>query len=340
MHVTLFAVLAWFALSYTIHGIGASATVLGVVLMGAVFAAIVVHELGHALMARHFGYQTREILLLPVGGVASLEGTPERPGQELAVALVGPAINFAIAGLLWLGLALTGGTTELDAATTAPGAIAAQLLWINVALALFNLLPAFPMDGGRVLRAVLSMQVGRVRATEIAATLGKAIAIVLGTIGVFYNPLLVLMAVVVWIGATQECAQVELRSALTGVPVSAAMLRRVDTISPDQPLEDAAALLLAGGQNQLPVMDRGEPVGVLTRGDVASALAQSGPDAKVSTASHHHVVTVTPGEPLDAVLDRLRQSPDAVALVVDHGAAVGIVTADALAAYAAMHRAA
>jgi Zn-dependent protease/CBS domain-containing protein len=338
MHVTLLILFAWIAGTYALAGAGLGATALGVALVVAIFAVIVIHELGHALVARRFGIGTRDILLLPVGGIASLERTPEKPRQELLVAVVGPAINLVLAGLLWIGIQATGGTTNLGGVTTIGGAIGAQLFWINIVLAVFNLLPAFPMDGGRALRALLSMRLGFERATNIAASLGRMFAVGIGILGLFYNPLLLLIAFVVWTGATQERAVAQLKHAISGVPVSAAMLRRVDAVTPQQPLEDAAALLLRGGLNQLPVIDHGMPVGVITRSDVASALAHAGPMATVADAPRHRIVTVSPAESLDTVLDRLRAEPDAMALVVDHGLPVGVLTAEALAAYVELHR--
>ncbi|HSN26906.1 MAG TPA: CBS domain-containing protein, partial [Kofleriaceae bacterium] len=154
-------------------------------------------------------------------------------------------------------------------------------------------------------------------------------------VGLFYNPMLVLIGVVVWFGATQERALVHLKHAIAGVPVSAAMLRRLALVTPEQPLQDAATLLL--GQEQLPVIDHGEPVGLITRGDVATALAHAGPNATVGEAPRHDVVTVAPSDPLDLVLDKLRDAPDSVAVVVDHGEPVGLLTAEALAAYVALH---
>jgi Zn-dependent protease/CBS domain-containing protein len=337
MHLTLAMLLAWIAMTYILGGASIGMTALGLVLVATIFVVIVVHELGHALVARRFGIATRDIMLLPVGGIASLERMPDKPRQELAVAIVGPAINLAIAALLWLGIALAGGTTRLEEVTSIGGAIATQLMWINLGLALFNLLPAFPMDGGRALRAVLAWRLGNERATNIAAGLGRFFAVALGIFGLFYNPLLLLIAFVVWTGASQERALVQLKSAISGVPVSAAMLRRVDAVSPEQPLEDAAALLLRGGLNQVPVLDHGVPVGVITRSDVATALAHAGPDATVGSAPQHHIVTVSPADSLDAVLDRLRQDPDSVALVVDDGLPVGVLTAEHLAAYVALH---
>lgn len=337
MHLTLLILLVWIASTYMMQGVGLGATALGIVLVLTIFAIIVVHELGHALVARRYGIATRDIMLLPVGGIASLERMPDKPSQELAVAIVGPLINLALAGVLYIGIALAGGSTRIAEATSLGGAIATQLMWINIGLAVFNLIPAFPMDGGRVLRALLSMRMGHERATDIAARLGKGFAVVLGIIGLFYNPMLVLIAFVVWSGASQERALVQLKSAITGVPVSAAMLRRVESVSSEQPLEDAAAMLLRGGLNQLPVIDHGNPVGVITRSDVATALSHAGPNATVGNAPQHTVVMVSPADSLDLVLDRLRQSPDSVALVVDHGLPVGVLTAEHLAAYVALH---
>lgn len=331
MHLTLLILLAWIAGTYAITGAGVSATALGVGLVMAIFVVIVVHELGHALVARRYGIGTRDIMLLPIGGIASLERIPEKPKQELAVALVGPAINLALAAVLYAVLPATTVGSYVNV-------IVKQLVYINIGLASFNMIPAFPMDGGRALRALLAMRMGGARATEIAAKLGKVFAVAIGIVGLFTNPLLLLIAFVVWHGATQERALTQLKTAIAGVPVSAAMLRRVEAVTPEQPLEDAAALLLRGGLNQLPVIDHGKPVGVITRGDVASALAHAGPDATVGSASQHSIVEVSPSDSLDSVLDKLRQQPDSVALVVDHGLPVGVLTADHLAAYVALHK--
>ncbi|HTR50776.1 MAG TPA: site-2 protease family protein [Kofleriaceae bacterium] len=321
VHLTLLLLLAWFVVAAVLGGAGLRGSVYVLLLVVCVFATIVVHELGHALVARRFGIRTRDIMLLPIGGIASLERMPAKPSQELAVALVGPAINLVLAAIL----------------AVVPGMFALRLAYINVGLAVFNLIPAFPMDGGRALRALLALRTSNERATDIAATCGKVFAVLLCFVGLFFNPLLVLIAFVVWMGASQERALVHLKSALSGVPVSAAMLRRVETVTPEESVEDAASILL-GGQTEVPVIDHGQPVGALTRDDVANALSSAGPSTRVATAHQHAIVTVDPSDPLDGVLDRLRTSPGAVAVVVDHGTPVGLVTAESLAAYAEMHQ--
>jgi Zn-dependent protease len=336
IHVTLALLLGWIALASIASGLGPHATLAGLGLVIAVFAVVVIHELGHALVARHYGFRTREILLLPIGGIASLERLPDRPAQELAIALVGPAINLAIAGLLWVGIAATGGSVDPALANTVGKEFVVQLMWINLWLALFNLLPAFPMDGGRALRALLAMRLGRPRATEIAAGIAKVFAVVLAVIGILFNPWLVLIAAVVWFGARRDAAVVRLRAAIVDVPVSAAMKRYIEVVTPDQSLEHAAELLVATGQGQLPIVDHGKLTGVLTHADIARGLATAGSLGTVATAPHHDVVSVASSEPLEQVFDQLVASPDAIAVVVDHDVPVGIVTPEQLAMFASL----
>jgi Zn-dependent protease len=338
IHATLAFLLAWIAIAHAVTGMGPAATLTGVLLVCVVFAIIVFHELAHALVARRFGVRTRDILLLPIGGIASLETIPDKPRQELAIAVVGPALNLVLAAVLWLGLALAGASTALRDATSLGDGFVAQLMWINVALAVFNLLPAFPMDGGRALRALLAMRMTRERATDIAAALGRALAVGFGIVGLFYNPWLVLIAIVVWAGAGAEAQMVHLRAAIVDVPVSAAMNQHIDTIGPEQPLELAARMLVATGQGQLPIVDHGATVGVLTRSDVATGFATVGRSATVAAAPHHAAIAVMPDEPLDQVFDQLRRAPEAVVVVIDHGAPVGVLTTEQLGAFVALRQ--
>jgi len=335
IHVTLLLFFVWISVTYWIAGLGPRGTITGVLLLALVFVTIVLHELTHALVAHRFGVRTRDILLLPIGGIASLERIPERPLQELAIALAGPAFNLGVALLLWAGLGIAGSDLALSTASRGE-AFALQLMWINVALAVFNLIPAFPLDGGRALRALLSRAMGRERATAIAAGIGQGVAVLLGLVGLTYNPWLVLIAVFLWFAARSELAMVRLRAALAGVPASAAMLGRVDVVRADESLAIAAGLLVHHGGAAIPVVLNGATVAALTREDIAAGIDVAGPEAPVAAAPHHQVVTIAPTEPLDRVLDRLG-SDAAIAVVVDHDVPIGLVTAEQLASYVALH---
>jgi Zn-dependent protease len=184
-----------------------------VMMIPAVFGCVVLHELGHALTARHYGIETRDITLYPIGGVARLERLPQQPLEEFWIAIAGPAVNVAIAALLG-GLFLLGASLNSSIFTDSLAHLVLRdLLIVNVGLALFNMLPAFPMDGGRVLRALLATRLGQLRATTIAAQIGVAMAVLFGLIGLFVNPMLTLLGVFVFFAGQQELAAIRYRYA-------------------------------------------------------------------------------------------------------------------------------
>jgi Zn-dependent protease len=235
VHATFLLLLAWVAYTYWRTGQSLLATLEGLGFLLALFGCIVLHELGHALIARRFGIQTRDITLLPIGGLARLERMPDEPLQELWVALAGPAVNVAIAAVLLAWQIAAAPLEPLVSFTLTGGRFVAQLLAVNIFLVLFNMLPAFPMDGGRVLRALLATQLDYLRATQIAATVGQGFAFLFGFLGLFYLPLL-LIAIFVWIGTAQEAGMTQVKVALGGIPVSGAMLRDFRTLTPHDSL--------------------------------------------------------------------------------------------------------
>ena len=200
IHATFFLIIVWVALSHWLQGQTLGAILTGIAFVLALFACVVLHELGHALTARRYRIKTRDITLLPIGGIARLERMPDDPREELWVALAGPAVNVAIAAVLFLALYVTGSWQPLNRLSLAEGSFLQRLMLLNVFLVGFNLLPAFPMDGGRVLRALLATTLSYVRSTQLAATIGQAMALLFGFVGFLTNPFLIIIAFFVWIG--------------------------------------------------------------------------------------------------------------------------------------------
>lgn len=331
VHPTFLLLLAWVAVAhYLVHDDWTEA-LYGVVFILALFGIVVLHELGHALTARHYGIRTRDITLLPIGGVARLERIPEVPSQELAVAVAGPAVNVVLASLIYLGLAVTGHLGSLNEVLTGGGGFIQQLFWVNVSLVVFNMVPAFPMDGGRVFRALLAMQFDYVKATQIAASVGQAIALLFGLLGLSYNPLLIFIALFVWFAGAQESGFVQIRSALGSIPVQRAMITDFRTLHPDDLLKEAVGHVLAGFQQDFPVVEDGRLVGILTRNDLAAALGRYGPDNCVRDVMQHDFTTADPHDVLQTAFARLQDGHSRTLPVVRDGHLLGLLTADNLA---------
>ena len=329
VHATFLILLAWIALGHLLAGHGAMSALLGAGTLLAVFAIVVMHELSHALVARRFGIATRDITLLPIGGVASLEKMPEKPIQELLVAFAGPALNIVLAALTFVALKVFGlPLTMTHVSDPAADHLLTQLFWVNVMLAGFNLLPAFPMDGGRVLRALLAMRMDRARATAVAARVGRALAVALGIAGLFVSPMLVFVAFFVWVGAGAEAEQEVQRSVFHRHRVRDATITELSTLAPAESLSRAVELTLRGFQTDFPVVDDGRVVGVLTQTALVRALAEHRHDATIRDVMSTDVFVVSSNEPLDTVLEPLAKGEPV--LVGDGGRLEGMVTADNL----------
>ncbi len=269
VHWTFTLLLIWVVYLDIRRGGNLNSALMNVALILFLFLCVVLHELGHALTARKFNIGTRKITLLPIGGVASLEKMPEKPRQELLVALAGPAVNVVIAMLLLLvvplGTYLSMDVENLETLLTTPSfnTLLFYLLIANIMLVAFNMIPAFPMDGGRVLRALLAFKMSRAKATEIAATLGQTLAVVFFIMGLFFNPFLVLIALFIFIGAYGENQIVKKTALLEGHLVKDAMLTQITTVRPDSTMDQIIDLLLASTEKDFVVVDEGQIVGTI-----------------------------------------------------------------------------
>ena len=333
IHVTFLLLLGWVGVSNWTSGksVDAAFTAVGFIL--ALFGCVVLHELGHSLAARRYGIATRDITLLPIGGVASLERMPEKPSQELWVALAGPAVNVVIAALLFGWLSITQEWAPLSQMSVATGPFLERLLIANVSLVVFNLIPAFPMDGGRVLRAVLASRMEYVRATRIAAGVGQGLALVFGFIGLFSNPMLVFIALFVWIGASQEASATQMKSAMSGTPVQAAMLTDYKVLDSGDTLAEAVRLTIQGSQQDFPVVEKGRVIGILTRADLLIAIAAHGQEHPVAAAMRRDFLTTEYAVMLEVSFQRLQECECHTMPVLHQGKLVGLMTMENLGEY-------
>jgi Zn-dependent protease len=333
MHFTFILLISWVAFVNWRQGQSIAAAVAGVTFILAIFLCVVLHEFGHALSARHYGIKTRDIILLPIGGVARLERLPTNPRQELWVALAGPAVNVVIAAGLFVWLTVTASLEPLATLTVTTGPFLERLMAVNLFLVIFNMIPAFPMDGGRVLRALLATRFAYSRATQTAAYIGQGIAVLFGFIGLFYNPFLLFIAFFVWIGAAQEASMAQLKSAIGGIPVQQAMISDFRTLRPNDSLRHAIDLTLAGSQKDFPVMDDGRLEGILTQTDLLRALAESDRHPTVASAIQRSFSAVDNADMLETAFAKLKDCDCHTLPVMQDGRLVGLVTMDNLGEY-------
>jgi Zn-dependent protease len=333
LHATFLLLIAWVGYRHWLDHEDWIQVFYGILFILALFVCVILHEYGHALTARKYGIKTRDITIYPIGGVARLEKMPEKPIEELWVALMGPAVNVVIAAGLFAYLYLTASLVPLNELTVASGSFLERLMTVNISLVLFNLIPAFPMDGGRVLRALLAMRMDYVRATQIAATIGQGMALLFGLIGLFGNATLLFIAFFIWIGASQESGATQMKNAISGIPVGRAMLTDYKSVSPRDPLSRVAQLILAGSQHDFPVIDNDKVVGVVTRDDLLVALSQHGQNIAVSAVMKSSLPEIDSYEMVEMALMRLQESGVPALPVTHNGQLVGIVTAENITEY-------
>ncbi|MGB9601518.1 MAG: site-2 protease family protein, partial [Limisphaerales bacterium] len=253
IHITFILFLLWIGFTYYTLG-GAGAAVDGVIFVLALFGCVLLHEFGHAIAARSFGIRTPDITLLPIGGVARILRIPEKPHQELIMALAGPAVNFIIAGFLVFILGRQIDIEYLEELDKPGIELLGKLATVNIMLAIFNLIPAFPMDGGRILRSLLAMTMNYSRATQIAAWIGQGLAFVFALVGLVFNPMLIFIALFVYLGASQEASMAHIKDIARNMLVSDAMMTHLMTLPVDATLDEAVEALLRTSQHEFPIV--------------------------------------------------------------------------------------
>jgi len=331
VHATFALLVAWIGLVHYTQG-GIPAAVSGVIFILLLFGCVLLHEFGHALAARQYGIPTPDITLLPIGGVARLQRMPDQPWQEFVVAVAGPAVNVIIAGILFLTIGQFTDMSPLAELEQPQPSLLDTLAWVNVALVVFNLIPAFPMDGGRVLRALLAMRLPYVQATQIAAGVGQGIAFLFGFVGLFFNPLLIFIALFVYLGASQEAALAQVKDLSYGLPVSEAMITRFSTLPADATVNEAAESVVRTLQHDFPVVDDQEVVqGILTRDDIIKAFKRGQGSAPVQDIMHRNVPTIAADHPFSHAFRLMEESGSPALPVVNaDGQPIGLITPESV----------
>jgi Zn-dependent protease len=325
IHVTFLLLIYLVGISYWNQHGTVDAVISGVGFILALFCCVVLHEFGHSLTARRYGIQTRSITLLPIGGVASLEKMPDDPRQEIKVAIAGPTVNFVIATLLYLYLDFRNIPITEEELSLTGGSFLYRLMIVNVFIGGFNLLPAFPMDGGRILRAALALRMDHAKATQKAASIGQLLAVGMGFLGIMYNPFLLFIAIFIWFGASVENSAEQLKSILGHASVRHAMLREFHTLSPEDNLARAVELTLAGSQKDFPVGYQNKLDKVLHHSDLIKGLQEKGEYARISDLPLQNILSADINEPLAKLLERMQGSTAQMICVTEGEQIVGLL---------------
>lgn len=333
-HITFPLILIWAALQFGfLNGDGLVGALFGVIVISLLFAIVTLHELGHALAAMRYGVPVEQIVLLPIGGVAQLKKMPEKPAQEMVIAIAGPAVNFGLA-ILFGAMAVTFRLTLANPATVLNDlqritfeSVFAYVFFYNIFLGVFNLLPAFPMDGGRILRALLAMRMEYSRATNIAATIGRALAWLLGLYGFLGGGFFtILVAIFIYMGATQEETMVRGRTVLGGLIVEQAYSRQTKSLRSEDTLSDAVNLTLTGFQASFPVCDDDKLVGLLTYPTLVQALSTHPASTPIGQVMARDVPVVSPMDELTEVQRLLNERRLEAVPVVEGNEFLGLIT--------------
>ena len=317
VHVTFALLLIWiWVMHYRIGG--PTAAFEGVAFIVSVFLCVVLHEFGHIAAARQFGIKTPDITLLPIGGLARLERNPTRPVEEFVIAIAGPLVNVVIAGLIIMVIGSALGWEQMLAPQDPRVDFLTRLAGVNIFLVLFNMIPAFPMDGGRVLRAILAWRLPWARATTLAARIGQSIALAMGVFGVFFNPLLILIAIFVYFAAETEAQGSDLQAISDDISIRDVMITKFATLGFQARVGEAVELLLATSQSEFPVVDEaGRFEGLMTREDIVRAMKERGAGASVSDVMRRDIPALDEKSPIDLSLKLMQEARTSAIPIVD-----------------------
>ncbi len=332
IHITFVMFLVFiFVSSYLAKGMAQAISV--TLFISGIFVCVLIHEVAHSLIARKFGKIAKSIIILPIGGVSSLDEMPEKPYQEIAVAIVGPFINLAIALLIYPFVTGWNGLRTPELYPMSVNSYFVSMINVNIILAIFNMIPAFPMDGGRVLRGLFGMVMDYIRATELAVAIGQGLSVFFIFYGIFFNWWLALIGFFLYVGAGTERQQVIIKSVLEPIPVSEVMVTDFFALDPSDPVSKPIEHIYHGYQEDFPVIKNNHVEGLLTRKNILSGIHEKGTNVEVSQLMEKQFDPVSPSTPADEVYRQLARSQRSVTVVVENGGIKGMVSLEGLSNY-------
>lgn len=331
LHVTLLLLFALIAYAGFVE-MGTRGAAWALALVTAVLTCIMLHELGHSLIAQRLGVQVKSITLLPIGGVAALKGIPEKPWHEIAITISGPTVNLAIAAVL---LPFTGLPPHLFVLSMPYdlSSFLATMVSANLAIFIFNFVPAFPMDGGRLLRALMALVMPFPRATVIAATVGQVLAVGFVLVGLKFSLWLVVIGVFIFLGAEGEEKVVRTRSLLRDLDVEEVMAHDFVVLAPTATVMRGLEMVYQTGQDDFPVMDGERLIGIVTRQDMLNTANRLGPDTLVTEAMDTDLPALPPHAKLSQVYETMMTEGYQSLAVVRDGQIIGLLSYDNISRY-------
>ncbi len=327
IHWTFLLLIAWVVAIGLMRELTLQQILVHILFVISVFVCIVLHELGHSLTALKFGGKVRGITLLPIGGMANMTKMPETPREDFIVSAAGPLVNVVIAVIIWLVVSITGTVDfkNIDYETITLNNFFVLLIAVNLFIVAFNLIPAFPMDGGRIFRSALSNKMSRVEATRVAKDIGQFFAIAFIIVGLFVNPFLVIIGIFIFMGAKAEYEMIKYQNALHNYTVADIIISDYSVIEMDDRLEKATDSLLHSSDNGFIVKSGSDYKGVLTKDNLIAGLTKYGKEGKVKDAMNRDIKPVSPDTPLLKVFQEMKQKRSLIVPVVSNGNLKGML---------------
>lgn len=340
IHWTFLLLIGWVLLVNARTGNNIEQLTWSVLFVLAVFACITLHELGHAFMASRFGIKAKNIVLLPIGGIASLEKFPDNPRQELAISTAGPAVNIIIAVLLWLLLPHTGFWQAPENASIMHGHdFLYNLRIVNIGLVIFNLIPAFPMDGGRILRALLGFKLNYIQATTIAATVGKIIAVIFIVLGILLiNPFLPVIGIFIIFSAGAEEYYLRLKSLVKGIKLNEVLMYDFNSLQMNMTVQEAANVLMSNHSKYFVLMDGATPVGSINRLEIVKAIGEMNYNEPLKKLVKGELEYLNGNKEVETVLEKLAHNDERIYPVMDNSHLIGVVNLNHIIEYLLLNK--